>query len=733
MSKELKSISVAIEEICMRKKICVIAGAIALLFNACASTLALKVAAAPPPPRTASASTSIEFAAVSTSRVMTWARNTGIAVDADTVGVFRLPYWESQGQIDYSLVKSPRTPGWDYLELIDGVDVFEIDGASLKLKNRMSFKGKKNNQPIRVPVEARFQGSIVSSKEFTWTVGGVEDWLAKAAALPAPDAAATANPAAPAPAAVAVNAALGEPAVTFNAQGGSAVAAQKLTKGSTVPYPAEPTKAGAFFNGWYKEAACTNPCDYSALVSGPLTLYAKWLTENEMIAAEFGASAPEIFEVNNATAAAEGQPGWNTSWAKVVAAINKGSGRNYVIKVTGNFQLADVSSSTFTLRNIKVLVYAAANRTVSSSNYGDLLYAGANQALILRNITLQQGAARSSANAHLVMRPGTVVGYKVNVDGGGTFTMSGGSSGGVSVNGGTFTMSGGTISGNKNNYGGVYVEYGTFTMSGGTISGNTGGIGGSGVSVGKSSTFTMNSGTISGNTGVGVSVSGGTFTMNSGAISGNTGGGGVSVSGGTFTMSGGAINGNTANGGGDFSGGVYVEYGTFTMSGGTISGNSGDGVYIAKGGTFTMGAGTVSGNNTNNGGGVNVDGGIFTMGGGTISGNVGSSGGGGAYIAKGGTFTMNGGVISDNTTVSSAFGFHRDGNGGGVYVDSGTFMLGGGTIYGKGAGAGRANRTGAVTGASLAIKDTAAIAKYGNFGDILESGLATDETLVGKE
>jgi uncharacterized repeat protein (TIGR02543 family) len=548
-------------------------------------------------------------------------------------------------------------------------------------------------------------------------------------------------------------------AVTFDSQEGSAVAAQTITDGGTVPYPKEPVKEGVFFGGWYSDADCTDPCDYAATVSGPLTLYAKWLTESEMIAGEFGASVPagNVFEVNNASATAAGQPGWNNSWAKARAAINSGgNGKNYVVKVTGNFQLADSSSSTFTPSNIKVLVYAPANKTISSSgDKGSLLNAGAKQTLILRSITLQ-GSVVSSTNAHLIMRPGTVV-RGVGVSSGGTFTMSGGtisgnSASGVNVGGtftmsggtisgntasgvnvgGTFTMSGGTISGNKPLWsshngggGGVYVSGGTFTMSGGNISGNTASDGGGGGVYVAGGTFTMSGGTISGNKveaayfsyGGGVYVGDGTFTMRGGTISGNSakgpldgGGGGVYFSGKTFTMSGGTINGNSAR----YGGGVRVGGGTFTMGDGTVSGNSAEGVHIDKDGRFTMRGGTISGNKTS---GVSV-GGAFTMSGGTISG----SSSGGVSVAGGGTFTMSGGNISGNTAS----------DGGGVYVDSGTFWLRDGTVYGSEAGTGLANT--AKSGASLAIKDTATcIAKYGSGGDIIESGLATDATLTGHD
>jgi hypothetical protein len=52
-------------------------------------------------------------------------------------------------------------------------------------------------------------------------------------------------------------------------------------------------------------------------------------------------------------------------------------------------------------------------------------------------------------------------------------------------------------------------------------------------------------------------------------------------------------------------------------------------------------------------------------------------------------------------------------------------------LHGSGAGTGLANT--ASSGASLVIKDTASIARYGNFNDIIESGLTTDATLTGHD
>ena len=69
--------------------------------------------------------------------------------------------------------------------------------------------------------------------------------------------------------------------VTFNSQGGSAVTAKTISYGGKViePYP-EPTRTGYYFEGWFKEAGCTNEWDFGVDVVGAanVTLYAGWTT-----------------------------------------------------------------------------------------------------------------------------------------------------------------------------------------------------------------------------------------------------------------------------------------------------------------------------------------------------------------------------------------------------------------------------------------------------------------------
>ena len=64
--------------------------------------------------------------------------------------------------------------------------------------------------------------------------------------------------------------------VTFNSNGGSSVKSQTVESGKRAAKPADPTRAGYAFKGWYADKALTRTYDFSAAVKGNLTLYAKW-------------------------------------------------------------------------------------------------------------------------------------------------------------------------------------------------------------------------------------------------------------------------------------------------------------------------------------------------------------------------------------------------------------------------------------------------------------------------
>ena len=68
--------------------------------------------------------------------------------------------------------------------------------------------------------------------------------------------------------------------VAFNSSGGSACDTKFVaTADGKLVKPADPTRDGYTFGGWYTDEACTQAYDFSTPVTADLTLYAKW-TEN---------------------------------------------------------------------------------------------------------------------------------------------------------------------------------------------------------------------------------------------------------------------------------------------------------------------------------------------------------------------------------------------------------------------------------------------------------------------
>lgn len=68
--------------------------------------------------------------------------------------------------------------------------------------------------------------------------------------------------------------------VSFSAGEGSKVDFQTTAANGSITKPADPTREGYTFAGWYTDEACTEAYDFSAAVTADMTLYAKW-TKNE--------------------------------------------------------------------------------------------------------------------------------------------------------------------------------------------------------------------------------------------------------------------------------------------------------------------------------------------------------------------------------------------------------------------------------------------------------------------
>jgi len=86
--------------------------------------------------------------------------------------------------------------------------------------------------------------------------------------------------------------------VSFNSDGGSAVAAQTVGYGLSASEPAEPTKNDWVFGGWYSDSALTNTYDFATQVTGDLALYAKWIRSYTVSFDSKGGSTVADIQVN---------------------------------------------------------------------------------------------------------------------------------------------------------------------------------------------------------------------------------------------------------------------------------------------------------------------------------------------------------------------------------------------------------------------------------------------------
>jgi uncharacterized repeat protein (TIGR02543 family) len=65
--------------------------------------------------------------------------------------------------------------------------------------------------------------------------------------------------------------------VTFNSHGGNSIPAQTVPQGGKVTKPADPTRQGCTFDGWYKDSDLTTAWNFNTdVVNGKVTLHAKW-------------------------------------------------------------------------------------------------------------------------------------------------------------------------------------------------------------------------------------------------------------------------------------------------------------------------------------------------------------------------------------------------------------------------------------------------------------------------
>ena len=69
--------------------------------------------------------------------------------------------------------------------------------------------------------------------------------------------------------------------VHFDSNGGSQVEDKEVTSGNSVAEPQAPTNGNMKFDGWYEDETLTTRFDFNTPITGNVTLYAKWIENNE--------------------------------------------------------------------------------------------------------------------------------------------------------------------------------------------------------------------------------------------------------------------------------------------------------------------------------------------------------------------------------------------------------------------------------------------------------------------
>lgn len=121
--------------------------------------------------------------------------------------------------------------------------------------------------------------------------------------------------------------------VTFNSMGGSTVSPVYLSSGDKITPPTDPALDGYIFNGWYKDEACTEAWNFdSDVVTGNITLYAKWKIQEIPANYPDPVQDPEVTAQNNYKFKQEGTT-LDASWlneSNIKRAINR-NGKLYIL------------------------------------------------------------------------------------------------------------------------------------------------------------------------------------------------------------------------------------------------------------------------------------------------------------------------------------------------------------------------------------------------------------------
>ena len=308
--------------------------------------------------------------------------------------------------------------------------------------------------------------------------------------------------------------------VTFDSDGGSAVTVQNVAHGSAATKPADPTRSGYIFDGWFNGETEWN---FTTAISAPITLKAKWAVVHTVTFDSDGGSDVTAQDIRNGSKATKpsdptktitsglyrgkidgnytfigwynGETLWDFNNAVVTAPItlkarwslagnavriesvlsndiaasityvnaNSNSGEEYTLLIGTNIT---VGAQTLNAANAKLTIIGLGEERTITASASLLFTINGNNATSLtlgQNITLKRGRIDVQRGS-LTMRDKSKI-TECNLV----------SWCPIYVNGlnAIFKMEGGEIIGNRSSYSCVRINSGSFEMNGGSITGNT--------------------------------------------------------------------------------------------------------------------------------------------------------------------------------------------------------------------------------------------------------------------
>jgi uncharacterized repeat protein (TIGR02543 family) len=154
--------------------------------------------------------------------------------------------------------------------------------------------------------------------------------------------------------------------ITFNSNEGTSVNAITANFGSVITEPTKPTKTGFTFGGWYSNVGLTTPFTFTTMPAENITLYAKWLTDQEVtvdvvaqINADVAKGAFTLLDVSNKNtttmeAAIKDKVAYLENLygvaIKITSGARAGDTYNFTMEVTKNNVVQSTESITATFK-----------------------------------------------------------------------------------------------------------------------------------------------------------------------------------------------------------------------------------------------------------------------------------------------------------------------------------------------------------------------------------------------